>query len=209
MSSRFIAAPLRLWHCAIWGPGGTGGAFIVTTRERAEALSDHHIYILGSGECVTHEYVTDRLALRRSPLPLGDLPNLTTTGAKIAGQRAYEMAGLGPWDMDLVQTAGNFAHVPLMVLEDLGYCEKGGAGAFVDAGHVDFDGGDLPFNTNGGWLSFGQPGTSCVVDSVVEAVRQLRGCALGKQVPGGKHALVHALGGMLACHSVTILGTER
>ncbi|MDP2661854.1 MAG: thiolase family protein [Dehalococcoidia bacterium] len=209
MNSRMIASPLRLWHCAMWGPGGTGGAFIVTTSERAQDMTDHPIYILGSGECVTHEYITDRLALRSSLLPLGKLPNITTTGAKIAAQRAYAMAEMGPWDADIVQTAGNFAHVPLLMLEDLGFCEKGGAGSFVDAGHIDFDGGDLPFNTNGGWLSFGQPGTNCVGDSLVEAVRQLRGCALGKQVPGAKRALIHGLGGMLACHSVTILGTER
>lgn len=208
MNSPLVASPLRLWHCAMWGPGGTGGAFIVTSRERAEALTDNPIYILGAGECVTHEYVTDRLALRDSPLPLGDLPNLTTTGAKVAAQRAYEMAEVDPWDADVVETAGNFAHVPLMVLEDLGFCEKGEAGAFVEAGHIDFERGDLALNTNGGWLSFGQPGTSCVIDSVVEGTRQLRGIALGKQVPGARRALVHGLGGMLACHTVTILSTE-
>jgi acetyl-CoA acetyltransferase len=208
MGSRMIASPLRLWHCAIWGPPGTGGAFIVTTAERARELTETPVYLLGFAECSTHEYVTDRLALRSSALPLGKLPNLTTTGTKVAAQEAFGMSGLGPWDMDLVMTASNFAHVPLMMLEDLGYCEKGEAGNFVADGHIDIDGGDLKLNTNGSWLSFGQPGISCVTDSLVEAVRQLRGIALGKQVEDVRFAVTQSVGGPTSGNSVTILGTE-
>ena len=207
LNSRMIASPLRAWNCATWGPGGTGGALVITTAERARDMTDRPLYLLGFGECETHEYVTDRLALRQSHLPLGRLPNLTTTGAKVAAQRAYEMAGLGPRDMDIVEASANFTHVAMIMIEDLGFCEKGEAGRFVDEGHIDV-GGDLPFDTNGGWLSFGQPGISCVMDPIVEGVRQLRGEALGKQVPGVKRALVHGIGGMLACNSVTILATS-
>jgi acetyl-CoA acetyltransferase len=208
-NSRMIASPFRIWHCAMWGPPGTGAAFIVTTSERAEALTQQPIYLLGFGECSTHEYMSDRMSLRSSRLDLGVLPNLTTTGTKVAAQRAFELAELGPWDMDLVMTSGNFAHMPLMLLEDLGFCGKGEAGAFVDEGHIDADGGDIHFNTNGGWLSFGQPGISCVTDLMVEAVRQMRGQALGRQVERVEHAVVQSVGGPFAGNSVTVLGKER
>jgi acetyl-CoA acetyltransferase len=208
MASPMVCAPLRLWHCAAWGPAGTGGAMIVTTAENAAALSPRPIYILGSGECETHEYMTDRLALRSSRLDLGRLPNITTTGCKIAAELAFEMAGVARQDIDIVQTASNFAHMELIALAELGFAEKRDVGHFVRSGITDI-GGALPTNTNGGWLSFGQPGVSCVMDSLVEAVRQLRGEALGKQVMGAQTALVHAVGGMTACNSVTILSNHR
>ena len=207
MASPIICSPLRLWHCAIWGPAGTGGALIVTTAENARAMTKNPIYILGSGECETHEYITDRLALRQSRLDLGTLPNITTTGCKIAGELAFEMAGIGRDEIDIVQTASNFAHIELIALSELGFASKREVGDFVMSGATDI-GGHLPTNTNGGWLSFGQPGVSCVMDSIVEAMRQLRGQALGKQVENVTTALVQAVGGMTACNSVTILSKQ-
>ncbi|MYX42955.1 thiolase family protein, partial [Streptomyces sp. SID89] len=69
--------------------------------------------------------------------------------------------------------------------------------------------GDLPTDTNGGWLSFGQPGISCNMDSLVEAVRQLRGQALGlapQRRP--ETVLVQGAGGMLAAGSVLLLSSS-
>lgn len=207
ISSRPIAEPLNLLDCAPWGPGGTGGAFVVTRADRAEELSNTPIYVRGVGEYNTHEYFIDRLALRDKP-PSNGGPTLTTTGASIAAQQAYEMAGMSPDDMDIVEPSTNFTSTALLVLEDLGFCEKGKAGEFVENGGIDFDGG-LPFNTNGGWLSFGQPGISCVMDPIVEAIRQVRGEALGVQVSGAETALTHGIGGPMACNSVSILSTRR
>ena len=205
--SPMVASPLRLWHCAPWGPPGTAGALIVASAEDARALRPDPVYLLGFGECQTHEYLTDRMALRSSRLPLGALPNITATGCAVAGRLAYEMAGLGPRDIDMAQTASQFAHIELMSLAELGFTTLPEAGAFVASGATG-PRGALPTNTNGGWLSFGQPGVSCVMDSLVEQVRQLRGVALGLQVPDVGIGLVHANGGMAACHSVTIMGRE-
>jgi acetyl-CoA acetyltransferase len=203
--SPMVSWPLRMLHMAPWGPPGTGGAFIVTSSERARSLNDHPIYILGAGECETHEYVTDRMALRTSPVDLGVLPNLTSTGCAVAARTAYEMAGLGPKDMDTAQLSSNFAHIEMLMLAELGFCDKHEMGAFVRSGVLDV-GGDLPTNTNGGWLSFGQAGAACAQDTVIEAVRQLRGMALGKQIkPNPSTAVVHGLGGISACHSVLVL----
>ncbi len=207
LKSRIISWPLRIWHCATWGPPGTAGAMIVTKSENARAMQKKPIYILGSAECNTHEYITDRLSLRRSHLPLGPLPSITSTGCRVAGKAAFEMAGISHEDVDIIQTGSNFAHSELIALSELGFTTLPEAGDFIRSGATGA-GGRYPTNTNGGWLSFGQPGAVCVMDSVVEAVRQLRGEALGKQVSNPEVACVHALGGMMACQSVTILSTS-
>ena len=147
------------------------------------------------------------MALRASPYDLGALPNLTHTATREAARQAFEMAGLRPADMDVVATASNFTITVMLALEDLGFCPKGEAGRFVRDGHID-PGGDLPVNTNGGWLSFGQPGISCGMDSMIEVIRQLRKEALGLPVTNPKVGLIQCGGGMLACHTVSILGTE-
>jgi len=206
MNSPYIAAPLRRWMCATWGPGGTAGAFIVASAEKA-ASARAPIYINGYGSYSTHEYLVERMALRNAPASLGALPNLTTTGLTEAAAQAYAMADMRPGDMDMVQLSGNFAHTVLMELEDLGFAEKGKAMDLVRSGAME-PGGSLPVDTNGGWLSFGQPGISCTVDSIVEAVRQLRGDAMGLGVPDAERAIVYGGGGMLACHAVSILSNK-
>lgn len=204
MASPMISSPLRLWHCAPWGPPGTAGAVIVMAAADARTVSKAPLFIHGAGECQTHEYLTDRMGLRESLLPLGDLPNITSSGAKVAGSNAYKMAGMTPSNIDILQTASQFAHVELIALAELGFTVMEEAGQFVRSGETGPT-GELPTNTNGGWLSFGQPGVSCVMDSIMEVVRQLRGEALGLQVPDLETGMVHSNGGMQACHSVTIL----
>jgi acetyl-CoA acetyltransferase len=207
MRSPPVAGVLRRWHCAPWGPPGSAGALLVTNAETARALHPRPVYLLGAGECHTHESLTDRMGLRRSALPLGALPNLTTTGGVVAARDAFAEAGIACGDVDVVQTASQFAHVELMALAEMGFVGLREAGAFVRSG-VTGPGGALPTNTNGGWLGFGQPGVSCVMDSLGEAVRQLRGRALGLQVPDPVIAVVHANGGVHACHSVSVLGLQ-
>jgi acetyl-CoA acetyltransferase len=176
----------------------------VTSAERARDLTDTPISIRGYGGLNTHEYSTDRLSLTSSRFDLGPLPNTTWSGARHAASRAFSMAGLTPDDVDIVECGNNFTHIAMILMEDFGFCEKGKASALVASGRLR-PGGNLPWNTNGGWLSFGQPGISCGMDPIIEAVRQLRGEALGIQVKSPQVALTHALGGMLACHHVTIL----
>jgi len=207
LASPMIASPLRMWNCAIWGPPGTAGVVIVASAEDAKKLTKKPLYLQGFGELATHEYITDRMALRSSDLPLGPLPSITSTGARAAGAAAYKMAGIGPKDIDVLQTGSNFSHSELMALSELGFTTLEDAGDYIRSGATGQK-GELPTNTNGGWLSFGQPGVSCVMDSVIETVRQLRGEALGKQVVDPQIGMVHALGGMMACQSVAILSNS-
>jgi acetyl-CoA acetyltransferase len=203
LASRMIASPLRLLDCSSWyRGGGVGSAVIITSAERAKDL-DRPVYLSGFGQCTTHEWITDRLSLWGIEPSME--PNLVTSGAKIAAQDAFRVAGLGTADIDLVETSAPFTFLNMMVLEDLGFCAKGEGKDFVGAGGIDFDGG-LPFNTNGGYLSFGQAANG--MHMALEAVEQLRGEARGKQVADPQHGLVHFHGGPNAAHSVIVLSAE-
>lgn len=207
LASQMIAYPLHLFDCSPRLPQGSAGALIITRAEIAQQICERPIYILGVGECSTNEYATDRLAVR------GDRSferaTFTESGLTLAASDAYEMAGLGPKDVDIVQCVSNFSSIFMTVIEDLGLCPRGEGARFVEAGGIDFETG-LPVNTNGGHLAFGHPGPSMNMDSLIEGVRQLQGRAVGRQVERPKICLVHGTGApLLACNAVAILSSER
>ncbi|WP_077003018.1 thiolase family protein [Variovorax sp. KK3] len=206
LASPYVSTPLRRWMCSTWG-GGTGGALVVTSPERARAVRDP-VYVMGYGSATTHEYLGDRMNMRSCRFPgLGVFPNLTHTATAEAARQAFAMSGLDRSDIDMAQISVNFAHMGPMVMEDLGFARKGRGIDLYREGRTAVD-GDLPTDTNGGWLSFGQPGISCNMDSYVEAIRQLRGQALGRApARRPRTALVQGAGGMLAAGSVTLLSS--
>ncbi|GAA4339304.1 thiolase family protein [Pigmentiphaga soli] len=204
LASPMIASPLRMLDCAAWFPGGIGSAALVTRADLARGLCDEPVYIAGFGQCNTHEWVGERMG-STGVGPFADGPSMVRTGAKVAADQAYAMAGLAPRDMDIVETSVPFTYANLIMLEELGFCGEGEGGRFVEAGGIDFDGG-LPFNTTGGYLSFGQSGQGLYL--LKEVVDQMRGQPEGHPVPGVRHGLVHGHGGPLGCHSVMILSKE-
>ncbi len=201
LSSRPIATPLHLLDCAVWYRGAITNAMVVTRSDIARKARPDPIYIHGWGQCSTHEYLTDRLGL----VGVEPGPCLTSTGAGVAARQAYEMAGMKPSDIHLAQTSAPFSFLVALMTEELGFCKKGEGGAFVGSGGIDYDGG-LPFNTSGGYLSFGQSSQGLYL--AVECIEQLRGQARGRQVKDAQVALVHGHGGPNACHSVMILGSQ-
>jgi len=211
MTSPYVAWPLRRFMCATWGPGGTAGAFVVTSAKRAAAMhkKSKPVYIKGFGSCSTHEYLSERINTRKSTVPLGNLPGLTTTGVLEAGHQAWRMAGLTPDDIDVVGVAANFSHTFLLQMEDLGFAPKGKGMDLVRSGRMS-PGGDLPVDTNGGWMAFGQPGISSAADTVVEVIRQLRGNPLGRKADRPPvTGLAYGAGGLMACNGVVILSTAQ
>jgi acetyl-CoA acetyltransferase len=94
----------------------------------------------------------------------------------------------------------------VMLLEDLGFCEKGEGGAFVSGGTI-APGGRLAVNTSGGGLSYNHPGMYGLM-LIVEAVRQLRGEGGERQVEEAQTALVHGNGGVFSSQVTAVLGTE-
>ena len=192
LESRMIADPLHLLDCSLVSDGGS--AIVLTSSERAADMKQTPIYLLGAGEGHSHEHIS---AAR----------NLTTSAAKEAGQRAFEMSGLRPTDMDFAQLYDCFTPTVLVELEDLGFCNKGEGGAFVESGAL-LPGGSMPVNTHGGLLSHSHPGNPGSMFALTESVWQLRGEASGRQIANSKNALVHAQGGIMSSHTALVLGTE-
>jgi acetyl-CoA acetyltransferase len=202
LTSRPIASPLRLLDCSAWYRGGFGTALIIARSDLADRARKP-VFISGFGQCVTHEWVTGRLEL--SGIAPAESVNLHTTGAKLAADTAYEMAGMTSSDIDVVETSMPFTYANMLVLEDLGFCGKGEGADFVNGGGIDYEGG-LPFNTNGGYLSWGQAANG--MHMAVEGLKQLRAEAEGRQVTGANTSMVHFHGGAQSAHSVAIFSLE-
>jgi acetyl-CoA acetyltransferase len=190
--SKKVAEPLHLLDCALISDGGA--AIVVTAAGRARDFRPKPVYVLGLGEAHQHEHVSQALSL-------------TETAAAESGARAFMMANLHPREIDLAMLYDPFTPTVVMFLEDLGFCERGEGGAFVDSSEIEL-GGRLPVNTNGGLLSYAHPGNPGALLLTVEAVRQLRGECASRQVPDAKTALVHAEGGIMSSHATAILGNE-
>lgn len=189
LSAKPIADPLGMLDCCLISDAG--GAFIVTSAERAKDLKAKPIYLQGIGEYHTHEH-------------LMCAPSLTQFGATESGRVAYEMAGLGPQEIDVAELYDCFTIVPIIELEELGFCKPGEGGAFFAEGYARI-GGKLPVNTHGGMLSHAHAGAAGGLFGIVEAVRQLRGGLGARQVEGAEVALVHNEGGILSSHCTLIL----
>ncbi len=205
LSSRMVASPLRMLDCAAWFPGGIGSAAVITRADLVPESPSKPSWILGFGQSSTHEWIGERFALRGAG-PTENGPNITNLGVGEAARQAYAMSGLRPADVGIVETSAPFTFANLMVLEELGFCGKGEGGDFVEGGGINYDGG-LPFNTTGGYLSFGQSGQGLYL--LKEVLEQIHGEPEGRPVPGVKVGLVHGHGGPLACHSVMLVGGER
>lgn len=190
LNARMISDPLGLLDCCLVSDGG--GAVILVRRERANDFPKAPVFVLGCAGATTHRQITC-------------MASLTTTAAVDSGARAFEMAGLRPSDIDVVELYDAFTINTVMFLEDLGFCEKGQGGAFVRDGRIAPDGA-LPVNTNGGGLSCCHPGMYGIF-TVIEAVQQLRGECGDRQVGGARTAVAHGNGGVLSSQVTSILGT--
>jgi acetyl-CoA acetyltransferase len=184
-----ISTPFGSLDCCLVTDGG--GAVVMVRADRATALPQPPVYLLGAGEAHSHKWISQ-------------MPDLTITAAAESGARAYAMAKLGPSDVDVVQLYDAFTINPILFLEDLGFCAKGEGGDFVSGGRI-APGGELPVNTNGGGLSFCHPGMYGIF-TIIEAVRQLRGSAGDRQQPDVHVAIAHGNGGQLSSQATAILG---
>lgn len=190
-SGRMIADPFTKLHCCIRSDGG--GAVILTSAERARDCAKAPVWVLGTGEAVSHTTMSEWDDLTESPC--------TRSGAM-----AFGRAGVKPSDIDLCEIYDAFTSMVLLTFEGLGFCPKGEGGAFVEDGKMRV-GGALPTNTDGGGLSSCHPGMRGLF-LLVEATRQLRGECGPRQVPGAELACVNGTGGWFSSASTAILGTD-
>ncbi len=189
MNARTIASPLRLFDCCLISDGGA--AVIVSEAAAARDCPRRPIHIAGIGQGFTHQHVIAA-------------PSLTDFACKQSAQRAFAEAELGPADVDVAEIYDSFTITLVVELESMGFFARGEAGAAAAAGELDLN-GRLPCNTHGGLLSHGHSGAAGGMFHIVEAVRQLRHSAIGRQVPEAEVAFVHGDGGILSAHCSLVL----
>lgn len=195
LGSPMLSDPLHRLDCCVVTDGG--GAVIVASPEVARTLGKPTVKILGHGEAPKH-------------LDNGRI-DLTYTGARWSGPRAFEEAGVRPADIKYASIYDSFTITVVETIEDLGFCDKGQGGPFVADGGLLSPDGRLPVNTDGGGLCNNHPGMGGMM-KLLEGVRQVRGEAHpALQVPNCDLALVHGTGGQLGTRmgsATLILGSE-
>ena len=193
LGATMVSTPLTVADCCLVTDGG--GAVVVTSLDRARDLRRTPVEVLGYGERSTNTSMTA-------------VDDLTfSEGAAAAGAEAFARAGVTPADVDLLEVYDSFTITAALTVEALGFCGRGEVLDFVQGGRIR-PGGALPLNTSGGGLSYCHPGQLGVL-LLVEAVRQLRGEAGERQVPGARTAVAHGTGGILSAHATVVLGVDR
>jgi acetyl-CoA C-acetyltransferase len=194
LNSIMVADPLHIFDCSPITDGAA--ALVLAPAEEAHKYTNTPIYIKGSGQA------SDTIALH-------DRRDITTLDATVyAAKRAYEMAGIGPDDIDVAEVHDCFTIAEICAIEDLGFVKKGQGGRFVEDGNTAI-GGRIPVNTSGGLKACGHPVGATGIKQAAEIVNQLRGEAGKRQVEGAEIGLAHNVGGSGATALVHILGRER
>lgn len=174
-----IAEPLHRNDCCVTTDGG--GALLLVSDEVARTLGRELPGVLSEAE-TTRNWGNGSI-------------DLTNTGAQVTGPKALADAGLTHADIDYASIYDSFTITVLLTLEDLGFCEKGKGGVFVQDGTLIGPDGRLPMNTDGGGLSNNHPDRRGGMIRSIEAVRQLRGDANPSlQVADCQFAIVHGTG---------------
>ena len=197
LNARLIAWPMTLFHCCL--VTDHGGAVIVARPEIASRLRSKPVWIAGAGESMGHSNMVE-------------MDDFTATSASRSSRVAYEMAGMGPQDMDMAMIYDSFTITAAITAEMLGLAPRGKGHTLWSEGHA-APGGRLPINTNGGGLSFNHSGMYGM-QLLVEAYRQLSGTAEdgvngieGKQT-NAETCVVNGTGGTLSTTGTLVLEAD-
>ena len=192
LASRPVVYPFNVLNICL--VTDAGGAVVLTRADRARDCAKTPVYVRGVGEGTEHVMVTQ-------------MRDLTFSEAtRLAGDKAFRMAGVGPRDFDHVMLYDAFTSGPPLMLESLGLARRGeGVHCFAEGRAT--PGGSLPINTNGGGLSYTHSGMYGIFP-IIEATRQLRGECGARQVPGVRLSLVNGMGGMLSAAGTLVLSNE-
>jgi acetyl-CoA acyltransferase len=183
LGARVVAYPNTLYMCC---PTGDGAAAAVLVSSKKARQLGAKVKVLAS--VLTSDPYTDR------DLTFPDVSTVT----RIAAKQAWEKAGIGPEDLDLVELHDCFATAELLHYENLGLCKDGEAGRLIDEGETAW-GGRIPVNVSGGLLSKGHPLGATGIANVYEITQHLRGSAGARQVEGARIGLAHVIGLGSAC----------
>jgi len=192
LSSRPVSYPFNLLNICL--VTDAGGAVVLTRADRAKDCAKPPVYVRGFGEATEHVMVTQMDSLSVS------------AATRLAGERAFSMAGASGKDFNHVMLYDAFTSGPPIMLESLGLAKPGEGVQFFTEGRST-PGGSLPINTNGGGLSYTHSGMYGIFP-IIEATRQLRGECAARQVPGASCSLVNGMGGMLSAAGTLVLANR-
>jgi acetyl-CoA acyltransferase len=188
LSAEMISYPNTLPMCC---PTGDGAAAIVL-------VSDARLRSLDPGVRRRAVKISASVMTSDPWSESGQVQPDVSTLTRMAADSAYEKAGIGPDDLDLVELHDCFATAELLHYDNLRLCKPGGAGDFIDSGSPWRD-GKLPVNVSGGLLSKGHPLGATGIANLFEVTTHLRGEAGERQVEGARVGLTHVIGLASAC----------
>ncbi|MFD1599459.1 thiolase C-terminal domain-containing protein [Halobellus rarus] len=189
LESPIVADPLRLYDFCPITDGSA--ALLLCPESVAREYTDEYAVISGIGGATDTHVVHERA----DPTTMGGVVN--------SSEQAYEMADIGPEDVDVAELHDMFTILEFLQSEDLGFFEKGEGWKAVEEGVTDRD-GELPINTSGGLKSKGHPLGASGVAQVYESYKQVVGDAGPRQVDA-ETALACNVGGFGNCVTTTIL----
>ena len=196
LRSPMVCQPLHLLDCCPQTDGAA--AVLLVNADLAERYTTQPVYVAGFGVATDHPYLHEKSTFT------------ALKATQLASQRAYEMAGVGPSQIDCAEVHDCFTITEILDIEDLGFVDKGKGGVASLEGETSLT-GRIPVNTSGGLLAKGHPIGATGVAQIVECWWQLRGDAGERQVETRNgYALQHNVGGRGSGVSVVnILTTNR
>jgi acetyl-CoA acyltransferase len=186
MGAEMISYPNTKLMCSVNVDGSAAAVLCSEKKAKELGLMGRAVKVRGSA-LASDPYTARNLAMM-------DFNAVT----RIAAKTAYEMAGLGPDDIDLIELHDCFATAEIVHYENLGLCKDGEAGKLIDTGATAL-GGRVPVNVSGGLLSKGHPLGATGIANIYEVTTHLRGEAGGRQVEGARIGLTHVVGAGSAC----------
>lgn len=193
LASEMVTSPLRKLDCCANADGAA--VIILASSGVAKKITDKPVWVLGIGGSTRPTSLASRLSFTNVPV------------AREAIKDAYEMAGIGPEDIDVAEVHDCFTIAEIVAYEDCGFAKPGGGSKLIDEKQT-YLGGKIPVNLDGGLLSKGHPIGATGASQIRTIVKQLRGEAGKTQVEGAKIGLVHNLGGPGVYGFITILGRD-
>jgi acetyl-CoA acetyltransferase len=186
MGSEMIAYPNTKLMCSVNVDGAAAAVLMSEKRARERGLLGRAVRIRASA--LASDAWTERNQVMQD----------VNTVSRQAARSAYEMAGVGPADLDLVELHDCFATAEILHYENLGLCADGEGGRLIDDGDTAL-GGRVPVNVSGGLLSKGHPLGATGIANIYEVATHLRGEAGKRQVDGARIGLTHVVGLGSAC----------
>jgi acetyl-CoA acetyltransferase len=185
MNAEMISYPNTKLMCSV-NVDGSAAAVLASEKKAKELGLKRAVKVKAS------ILTSDRFTQRDLTMP--DVNTCTREAAK----KAYEMAGVGPEDINLIELHDCFATAEILHYENLGICKDGEAGRLIDEKQT-YLGGRIPVNVSGGLLSKGHPLGATGIANIYEVTTHLRGEAGKRQVQGARHGLTHVIGLGSAC----------